>query len=215
MKRSIYRGLLAAGLIACSASIQAADLYKVEMVVFANLNSDDGGEYWPDLAPVDTAGSLSLAPWDGYPLQRFEQLPTGDLVLGGDAAALSRSANYALLYHKGWLQPITGPSSSPSIRVNASFEDYELNGTLRIYKQRYLHAQPLLQLNSIALSSGYTPQPAAVEAPDASEGSAEVTTAPVQPHRWQLEQSRRMRSEETHYIDHPKMGILLHVRPVE
>jgi len=30
---------------------------------------------------------------------------------------------------------------------------------------------------------------------------------------WQLNQSRRMKSNETHYIDHPKFGVLLRIQP--
>ncbi|WP_417532695.1 CsiV family protein [Marinobacterium stanieri] len=232
MTKFFRRTALALSLTAAATSLQAADMYKVEMVVFANLNSDDGGEFWPRLEAPDTLGSISLSPWNGYPLQYFEQLPTGDLQLGGDAAALSRSGNYALLYHKGWLQPIGGPSSARKVLIDANFEDYALSGNLSIYKKRFLHAQPNLQLTSNRLvdmpRDSSTPDQAAETASmdqgingSSVENSVETpevvgfpTEAETPANTWQLSQSRRMRSKETHYIDHPKFGVLLRIRPV-
>ncbi len=225
MKSVIRNAILALGLTAASTQVMAVDLYKVEMVVFANLNSDDGGEYWPELPAPDTLGSFSLTSFDGYPLQQFEQLPTGDLQLGGDAAALSRSGNYALLFHKGWLQRIDGPSSKRKVEIRASFDDYDLTGTLRVYKQRYLHAQPDLQLTSNRLVTTTYPG-ATTEQPDISatytatgiaesENPQPLMQMPATVNSWQLNQSRRMRSQETHYLDHPKFGVLLRIRPVQ
>ncbi len=226
MKSVIRNAVLALGLTAASAQVMATDLYKVEMVVFANLNSDDGGEFWPELPSPDTQGSFSLSSFDGYPLQQFEQLPTGDLQLGGDAAALSRSGNYALLFHKGWLQRIDGPSTTRKVMIRATFDDYDLSGTLRVYKQRYLHAQPYLQLTSNRLvTPSYTSTTGndLTEASTASTATGIVETetpqplmrAPASANSWQLNQSRRMRSQETHYLDHPKFGVLLRIRPVQ
>ncbi len=225
MKSVIRNAILALGLTAASTQVMAVDLYKVEMVVFANLSSDDGGEYWPELPAPDTLGSFSLTSFDGYPLQQFEQLPTGDLQLGGDAAALSRSGNYALLFHKGWLQRIDGPSSKRKVEIRASFDDYDLTGTLRVYKQRYLHAQPDLQLTSNRLVTttyaGATTEQPDVSATYTATGIAETENPqplmqmPATVNSWQLNQSRRMRSQETHYLDHPKFGVLLRIRPVQ
>lgn len=218
MTSMLRRTLLAAGLSFCATGLQAADLYKVEMIVFANLSSDDGGEFWPELPPPATDNATPLSDWDGYPAQRFEQLPSNNLSLGGDAATLSRNPNYALLYHKAWIQPIGSASSTPKALIEAEFDDYKLEGTLTLHRQRFLHAQPHLQLTS------FRPQPVLLLQPAANENDTDMT--PTEPeaarmvdaathgtNSWQLNQSRRMKSNETHYIDHPKFGVLLRIRP--
>ena len=218
LRRTLLTTGLAAGLSVCAANLQAAGLYKVEMIVFANLNADDGGEFWPELPPPETGSATPLSSWDGYPAQRFEQLPSNNLRLGGDAAALSRSPNYTLLYHKAWIQPIGRPSSTPKALIEAEFDDYKLEGVLTLHRQRFLHAQPHLQLTS------YRQQPVRLQQPAQPEGNAN-DMAPSEPgvarmidaapaaNTWQLNQSRRMKSNETHYIDHPKFGVLLRIQP--
>lgn len=198
----LQRTLTLATLSSLTAIASAADLYKVEMLVFAN-ESGIGSqqEYWPDISPVDTSGAVFPRGWDGYPLESFEELPRNDLRLSADASRLSRSADYRVLYHGGWMQPIGGKSQSRAVRVKASVDGYELDGSMSVYRNRFLHAQPNLQL------SHYRPAPQA-----ASTGEE---TQAYRPSAWLLQDARRMRSNEIHYIDHPHMGILLIIRAVE
>lgn len=64
-------------------------------------------------------------------------------------------------------------------------------GTLAIARERYLHAQinfTLLGTSGDGLGENY---------------------------QWQLQENRRMRSNEPHYLDHPKFGVLVVAVPVE
>jgi len=63
----------------------------------------------------------------------------------------------------------------------------EMRGTLRLHVSRYLHVEPDLWLTD----------------QDARDRLYHV----------QIDQSRRMRSEELHYLDHPKFGLLIQVNP--
>lgn len=199
----LQRTLTLATLTTLPALACANNLYKVEMLVFANesgLGIQD--EYWPDVTPVDTRGAVFTRPWDGYPLEAFEELPRNDLRLGKDASLLARSGRYRVLYHRGWLQSIGNSQKAPSVRIRASSGEYELDGRLSIYRNRFLHARPSLQLSQHG-------QAAVVSAEQASPA-----TSDYRPSAWLLQDARRMRSNEIHYIDHPKMGILLIIRPV-
>ncbi|GAA0686542.1 peptidoglycan binding protein CsiV [Marinobacterium maritimum] len=214
MASLLRRSLALAALTTLPTVVQAADLYKVEMLVFSHENSNGvEQEYWPEQPPLDLSASLYPQPWDGYPLANFEELPQNDLVLGGDAAALSRSGGYKLLYHRGWLQSIGGKSGAREVRIKADFDDYQLDGSLKVYKNRFLHAQPTLELTASAPLP--IQQPERLN-PTETDSSIEVVT-PVDnltgsTDRWRMTQSRRMRSNETHYIDHPRFGVLLRIR---
>ncbi|MBR9828329.1 MAG: hypothetical protein GYB41_06770 [Oceanospirillales bacterium] len=209
----LRRSIALATLAALPAITQAASLYKVEMLVFSHENPANlGEEYWPDDLPaLDLSASLLPSSWDGYPLSRFEELPQNDLQLGGDAAALSRSADYKLLYHRGWLQSIGGKSRAREVRIKADFDDLQLDGSIKIYKNRFLHAQPRLEFSSTNMNGNYT-----AENPDTPATVSNITVPVVvdgdNTQRWRMDQSRRMRSNETHYIDHPRFGVLLRIR---
>ncbi len=212
MASLLRRSLAMAALTTLPILTQAADLYKVELLVFSHEDSNGvEQEYWPQLPPLDLSASLYPQPWDGYPLANFEELPQNDLVLRGDAAALSRSGGYKLLYHRGWLQSIGGKSGARQVRIKADFDDYRLDGSLKVYKNRFLHAQPTLELIAA------TPLP--LQQPVNAEGTLPVTDntpltspQPTSTQHWRMQQSRRMRSNETHYIDHPRFGVLLRIR---
>ncbi|GAA0784821.1 peptidoglycan binding protein CsiV [Marinobacterium sediminicola] len=211
------RSLALAALTSLPATAFAADLFKVEVVVFSHENPNSvEQEYWPQLPPLDLSASLFPQPWDGYPLSSFEELPQNDLVLGGQAAALSRSGNYKLLYHRGWLQPVGGKSSARSIRIKVDFDDLQLDGNIRVYKNRFLHAQPTLELTASPMLNQEQPD---VSGSNVGDSGIKTLTPVGEPldltQRWRMEQSRRMRSNETHYIDHPRFGVLLRIRPVD
>ena len=51
---------------------------------------------------------------------------------------------------------------------------------------------------------------------DSGEESAEENeTSLITHHVYRMKQSRRMRSNETHYMDHPRFGIVARVTPYE
>jgi hypothetical protein len=189
----LQRSLILATLSSLPVLTYAAELYKVEMLVFANETGiGTQQEYWPDISPIDVSGAVFPRSWDGHPLEAFEELPRNDLRLSADASRLARSGDYRVLYHGGWLQPIGSRNQARSVRVKASTEGYELDGSISVYRNRFLHAQPNLQLSR--------------------HSAARDQTGAYRPAAWMLQDARRMRSNEVHYIDHPHMGILMIIR---
>ncbi|MGV2990120.1 peptidoglycan binding protein CsiV [Vibrio sp. E150_011] len=113
---------------------------------------------------------------------------------------------------------------------------YELDGKLQIYVQHYLYAEAQLDLKSPSskevVIAGPTPiQESDTElmAPlatgDASEPDNNVIAGNLQEvevqtevqtflKNYRLDQKRRMRSNETHYLDHPLLGMIIQVRRV-
>jgi hypothetical protein len=112
---------------------------------------------------------------------------------------------------------------------------YELDGKLQIYVQHYLYAEAQLDLKSPSTKQVVVEAPLS-EAPieitntetttDAAQPDSNVIAGnleAIEPQRetltflkdYRLDQKRRMRSSETHYLDHPLMGMIIQVRRVQ
>jgi len=111
---------------------------------------------------------------------------------------------------------------------------YELDGTLQVYVQHYLYTEVIMDLKQPSVREVVI-QDAPVELmsaeenltteePPQMEGTVQAgNLAPISPttkeekflKNYRFDQKRRMRSSETHYLDHPLMGIVIQVRKVE
>lgn len=167
---------------------EAARQFDVELVIFAHLNAYDGGEVWP--AGEDR--TLSRSAWDESPeTGSWTRLPDSGGRLTAVADALQRSGSYRPLAHLRWRQPVMAPDTARAIDIGALLDDRtaNLSGTLRLSVSRYLHLETDLRLTDTR--AGYEQD------------------VPV----YRLQQSRRMRSGELHYIDHPRFAVLAVITP--
>ncbi len=167
----------------------AESLYTVEVVIFKQAQAYLDSETWP--TELDSL-ELNLAELpqvnDGEPLSLTEELPVTIFSLTEQANQLSRKG-YELLYHNSWLDQFE-PGAKRTMQLFDAFGNFE--GTLRIERQRYLHIYPTINYYPNGLS---------------------LTDEPAETIRF--EESRRMRSKDLHYIDHPVLGMLVLFRPVE
>ncbi|MGF1753276.1 peptidoglycan binding protein CsiV [Vibrio makurazakiensis] len=102
---------------------------------------------------------------------------------------------------------------------------YELDGKFQVYVQHYLYAETTLDLKAPSVRE-ITLQEQAVEldtpVSDAESNVQVGNLAEVSPtveveeflKSYRMEQKRRMRSTETHYLDNPLLGIIIQVRRV-
>jgi hypothetical protein len=198
--RALAGMVLALSMLLSPASAQqgASELpqYDVEIVIFRHLSSDATAEVWGlELSkgegleiPDEDATPFDLpAPATSTPAaQSFPVLPAGRMKLTAVEDALRRSRNYRPLAHIGWTQPGFARNAATSISIDSLVPAASgISGQVALSRGRYLH---------LTLDLTFTP-------PD---GSGE---------RYVLRQSRRMRSNERHYIDHPKFGVIAVVTP--
>ncbi len=167
--------------------------YQVELMIFASRLPDDGEELWRPAPPPEALDS-AIAVGE---LGTLRPVPSKAWQLGNLYAAIDRSDLYQALWYQVWRQPGWDRDSAVPVRVAAGTAGMDgraaLEGTLRLYRGRYLHLQADLRYADPLLGPG--------------EG--------FEPLRVPLRQSRRMRSGELHYLDHPRLGILVRVTPVE
>ncbi|WP_162925739.1 peptidoglycan binding protein CsiV [Isoalcanivorax indicus] len=205
--------------------------YQVEVLVFAR-NQNPGGEHWrldvrpdyprdqaityrdsgaslPDNADAPHRNALRNGAW--------QALSEGNLSLSAMRRQMEASGEYRSLFHSAWRQPMRERNQSLPIMIQGGRElppdpslyrasdalaadgdaeqaalpafdgrpQYELQGTLLLSVSRFLHVDPNLWL-----------------ARDDRSG---------QRYYVDMRQSRRMRSGELHYIDHPLFGMVIKV----
>jgi hypothetical protein len=193
--KSLCVALIAFAIIPASAQQAAAPLqsYDVELVIFRHLNDKATPEEWSLEAaaagqrlaiPDDEATAAAPPPETTAATTTFPALPSAKFKMSGIEEALRRSRNFQPLAHFGWTQP-----------------GYPRNDA------RFLSVQPLVPgssglLGQIALSRGRYLHLTLDLVYQGEEGQ-----------RYVLRQTRRMRSNERHYIDHPKFGVIALVTP--
>jgi hypothetical protein len=171
--------------------------YDVELIIFRTLSSNASSEQWsleaaeanqrlaiPEDEPAPPA-TTDPAPPPPPTTAAFPTLPTARFKLTAIEETLKRSRAYQPLAHVGWTQPGYPRDAAQFIPIGSLVPaSTGLLGQIALSRGRYLH---------LTLDLVYTP-----------EGSAE---------RYVLRQTRRMRSNERHYIDHPKFGVIALVTP--
>ena len=129
------------------------------------------------------------------------------------------------------IEPGYAPTLSSRIRVARDRSQPALDGTVKVHRARYLHVQlDLLYYRPVdgpvdgpvtgdpiaptAADGGATPAPL----PDSSDTALIeqlMAEADTTPRLFRLRESRRMRSRELHYLDHPLFGALVEAWPME
>ncbi len=173
--------------------------YDVELLVFSTVNPSASPEEWSMEA---TAAKQRLAIPDDEPspfasseaapaatTASFPALPTARFKLTAIADTLRRSRNYHPLAHFGWTQPGYPRGDAKYLPINAMVPaDSGLRGQVALSRGRYLH---------LTVDLVY----------DAPAAAGEPTQ------KFVLRQSRRMRSNERHYLDSPRFGVIAIVTP--
>jgi hypothetical protein len=202
MKSSRLFAVLAALLAAVSASAQQAtplQSYDVELLVFRTLNPNTSPEEWSMEAaaagqrlaiPEDEPSPFAASEPAPVPAAAtFPALAPAKFKLSAIADTLRRSRNYQPLAHFGWTQPGYPRGDAKYLPINAMVPAGSgLVGQVALSRGRYLH---------LTLDLVY----------DAPGAAGEATQ------RFVLRQSRRMRSNERHYIDSPRFGVIAIITP--
>ena len=134
--------------------------------------------------------------------------------IGKAVAALETNDKYQVLTHKRWVQTADARSSSPVMRITDPAGD--LDGTVVFYMSRFLHVDVDLLLKDesdqkMDMTAGVAnAKPVAgfaMSSSDATNNSQQLV--------YRIDESRRIRSNQMNYFDHPKFGVLLIITPME
>ena len=156
-----------------------------------------------------------------------------------------------VIWHQAWVEALDTAETAYPHEITGQIEKenfrIDLSGTISLYRSRFIHIQPDLEVNQeiftipddapVADNITETPEETTPESavqmgqmnsqpemtsPVMTESlTQESTPSPamkVEP-EWiplraaKIERSRRMRSDEVHYLDHPLLGIVVKVSP--
>lgn len=174
--------------------------YEVELLIFRNLSGRETPENWGIEAagsgqrlaiPDDDQSPFSNAdtPPPTAPTATFPALPAAKMKLTAIEETMRRSRAYQPIAHVGWTQPGFARNAAKYLSVSSLISSSSgLQGQIALSRGRYLHLTLDLVYDA-ASAPGETPQ------------------------RFVLRQTRRMRSNERHYIDSPKIGVIAVITP--
>jgi len=141
--------------------------------------------------------------------------------------ALERSAEHRLLFHGLWRESVADPADAIPLYVQGGlrFDDqYELQGaiTLRFNENRdRLVIDSNLWLTEYSASADFESEWQLPAIPEAMKTDLDSLTRDERGLQYginrvfHMEQSREMRSNQFHYIDHPAIGIVILVKPID
>ncbi len=204
--------------------------YKVELILFTQqAQPGSRAELWDRrLIRPEVGNAVDLT--YGSRSDGFVTLAANARDLADVNSRLSASPRYRVIKHLVWRQPGLGKASAKSVRIQGG-TDYavqfpdrlsmgnatnaqqfvgesiatnsllELDGTVKIVLGRYLHVYTDLVFR----------QPITTTSSE-EDGTSENFTSLID---IRIQNRRRMRSRELHYIDHPKLGMLIQITPLE
>lgn len=193
--------------------------------------------------PTETEEILWSALEDGTRKTTLRLAPREDLHLASAAARLERSGRYRVLVAAGWYEAFPPDYEGTPLRVETGdwikdARTREVEGHITIDRQRYLHVNvhlnhwqlaeeaPALSADAATDLPRETPSPS--EASGTQDTAAAATTgeaptqqlpvlaepAPLELLTW-IRETRRMRSEEIHFLDSPTIGVLVFFKKIE
>ncbi len=166
--------------------VMAVEQYDVELIIFERTSRDAAmNESWPEDPGRPDVDNATHLTRKGL----YATLPNSRRTLVGVANRMGRASGKPIkLTHMIWRQPAVGQTDAIPVYVNGQTRTSIMIGTARVYVKRYLHIDLDLLL--------------------------ETTNGPP-PGKFRMQEHRRMRSGKLHYIDHPIMGALVRITPVE
>jgi len=169
----------------------------------------------PEPEPEPTAYDLLLADLTAYEddlwRSSFAWLP--ELTMQAEVKALNRNNHLRPVLHRRWRQAVPERDAPQPVYLAAEVEPAapltrsgfaKIEGYATVTLGRYLHFAPTLWYHADNLGMA----PLAVPL-------THVALAAPDPGYMELKESRRMRSAELHYLDHPKFGVIVRIDPVE
>ena len=144
-----------------------------------------------------------------------------DLSLRAAATRMRRSGDYAVMHHGRWLQAVPPRDSAAPLLIQIGPQSpdatFELEGSVSVTLGRFLHFAAQVWLRQAPPDAQAAPNLGRDESTDKVDslpvdvdGSNMDTAGYVL-----LSESRRMRPGELHYLDHPWLGILVLIEPVD
>lgn len=237
MKQILCLALLSLfSLTALAADNEPVRYYDVELIIFENLDpSHRNSENWPTSVEWGLPESEVMIelnrpfpgpiPEEYNPAYTFKALPQDQYRLTKEVEKIEESPTRRVLLHTAWRQPGMSSEEAVNVRLSRSIpagsttssekagaaqtdaqsadlqgEPGKLEAYIKVILSRYLHVDANVMFQTKPETGRF-------------DFFIEESEEPVV---YQLKQlRRRIRSTELHYLDHPVLGMLIVMHPVE
>ena len=208
----------------------SAKWYQIEYIIFEHLHTDDHILRYEDIPyPKQANKQYSYISTNTQPASKFQftQLPEEQMVLANAFQRLKRSRDVEILDMNAWQQALPEGAVPPMKIKNTASKERTLFGELQLKKSRYTHAEFKLYLaqkislpyqdakdwfldknTSLKLIDLITP----VSNPSSLAES--IGTSELYQNIRYLDESRRIKEGEVHYIDHPVISAIITMKEI-
>ena len=197
-------------------------VYDVEIIIFEDKHARYlKNEVWNQKTTETNvlAGNPGKPSKGGIKTGSFKSIKPA--ILKKQYKRINASSEYNVLFYGAWRQAGLEKSKAFEININqlksahTDKSENTLAGTFKLVLARYLHIYNQLNYQrkvTVTENSEITGTDST-----ASENQSEALNDDMAPHNglYPLNSHRRMRSKELHYIDHPLVGMLIQINPVE
>ena len=153
--------------------------------------------------------------------QVFFQNDSGvDFAMEEIVQTLKRSKNYRVIGQNSWFQEIKDKSLAPAVLIKTKMDDGDIVvGEIKAYKKRFLHLDANLYFAEESIA------PASFEKivklkEQFKKGEFVINQINLFENEeleflYHINHSRKVRSKELHYVDHPKFGVIFQISPTK
>jgi len=153
--------------------------------------------------------------------QVFFQNDSGvDFAMEEIVQILKRSKNYRVIDQNSWFQEVKDQSLAPAVLIKTKMDDGDIVvGEVKAYKKRFLHLDANLYFAKESIA------PASFEKivklkEQFKKGEFVINQINLFENEeleflYRINHSRKVRSKELHYVDHPKFGVIFQISPTK
>lgn len=188
--------------VAKDISTEESSWYSIEYIVFKNNVTDNQNlEPWtkePFVHPIKVGVNTT----EPVIKNTVQYLSSNQKQLHGAYNRLKRIAAFTPLKHGGWIQEAKEKAPLSPTYIKKNINGDALEGTLTFHRERFLHLDLDLQLSQNTLATNTT--------------SLIINlTEPQQTNIYRLQQTRRIKTAELHYFDHPQFGVIAKIEKID
>lgn len=181
-------------------SLEKMRWYSIEYIVFEHNNAlGQVSETWTKSALQMPEHAIELNTRSGQ--KAFSPLAINQQQLHGVYKRLRQLSSYTPLHHGGWIQPLDESSPKLGVQILQQLGHNRLEGSITFHRGNYLHLDIDLQLTKSS----------PVTANENDSAYPAIATAI----RYRLLESRRIKSSESNYFDHPRIGVIAIVEAID
>ena len=153
--------------------------------------------------------------------QVFFQNDSGaDFAMEEIVQTLKRSRNYRVIDQNSWFQEIVDQSLASAVLIKTEIDNGDIVvGEIKAYKKRFLHLDTNLYFAKESIDPSSFEKKVILKE-QIKKGEFVIAEINLFENEkleflYQINHSRKVRSKELHYVDHPKFGVIFQISPVK